>query len=516
MKNKKIGIIIAIIAIISFLLSYIITYAANTETIYVNLTKTDLNGIGYGIGNPTNSGAGNYIWNLQLYNSNDVSDISTQQRNLYCIKANYGDTWNANNSDIVAYNLSYDLQEEREKILTLLGNDVASHDVIKQLLDPTNGYYRELLWILDNAYIEGQTDRDAFIRDVMGIKYDEEYKVYYYQDENTYEEYDYLITDSDIKAVQKAAIWYFTNHEETDFNKLDSTDWLTITTDGNTYTQLSDLTRPNTSEGTDRNSQAERYYKYLINSATQNADKYTAENNYKISGSAQVNTSGLAEEDGKYVLSSKRVNSNDIIGPIVINKNGDSAYTINITVTNENGETINYTFTDAEGNSLGNVTIKDLVGRTEGFYISVPTNTVEAVNVQIDITEEVTEKKLWLSGTETADSITLNNEQPIVEINRTQKTTPVKLIARPGEFDLALRKYITEVNGVKLTDLNLTQRVPNISEDTLQTGTTATYKHKKDPVVILEDDVVTYSITIYNEGNKAGYASQIIDQLPTG
>ena len=516
MKNKKIGIIIAIIAIISFLLSYIITYAANTETIYVNLTKTDLNGIGYGIGDPTNSGAGNYIWNLQLYNSNDVSDISTQQRNLYCIKANYGDTWNANNSDIVAYNLSYDLQEEREKILTLLGNDVASHDVIKQLLDPTNGYYRELLWILDNAYIEGQTDRDAFIRDVMGIQYDEEYKVYYYQDENTYEEYDYLITDSDIKAVQKAAIWYFTNHEETDFNKLDSTDWLTITTDGNTYTQLSDLTRPNTSEGTDRNSQAERYYKYLINSATQNADKYTAENNYKISGSAQVNTSGLAEEDGKYVLSSKRVNSNDIIGPIVINKNGDSAYTINITVTNENGETINYTFTDAEGNSLGNVTIKDLVGRTEGFYISVPTNTVEAVNVQIDITEEVTEKKLWLSGTETADSITLNNEQPIVEINRTQKTTPVKLIARPGEFDLALRKYITEVNGVKLTDLNLTQRVPNISEDTLQTGTTATYKHKKDPVVILEDDVVTYSITIYNEGNKAGYASQIIDQLPTG
>ena len=107
MKNKKIGIIIAIIAIISFLLSYIITYAANTETIYVNLTKTDLNGIGYGIGDPTNSGAGNYIWNLQLYNSNDVSDISTQQRNLYCIKANYGDTWNANNSDIVAYNLSY-------------------------------------------------------------------------------------------------------------------------------------------------------------------------------------------------------------------------------------------------------------------------------------------------------------------------------------------------------------------------------------------------------------------------
>ncbi len=517
MKSKKIGVIIAIVAIIGFLLSYIISYAASTETIYVNLTKTDLNGIGYGIGNPTNAGTGNYIWHLQTYNSNDVSDINTQQRNLYCIKANYGDTWNANNSDIVSYNLSYDLQEEREKLLTLLGNDVESHDILKQLLDPTNGYYRELLWILDNAYIEGQTDRDTFIRDVMKIQYDEEYDVYYYEDGDSYEEYHYLITDADIKAVQKAAIWYYTNHEDSNFDQLDKSDWLTITTDGNKYTQLSDLTRPGTSEGEDRNKQAERYYKYLVNEASKNADKYTAENNYKLSGSAEVNTSGLTQdEDGKYVISSKRVNSNDIIGPIVIDKNGDAPYTINIAVTNESGQPIDYTFVDSNGDSLGDVTIKDLVGRPEGFYISVPVNTVNEVNVQIDITEEVTEKKLWLTGTETADSITLNNEQPIVEINRTQKTTPVKLIGRPGEFDLALRKYITEINGVKLSDLSLVQRLPNISEDTLQTGTTATYRHKKDPVVIVEDDVITYSITIYNEGNKAGYASQIVDQLPTG
>ena len=71
MKTKKIGIIILItIAIVAFLLGHIISYA-NDETIYVNLTATDLNGIGYGIGNPKNAGEGNYLWYLRTYNSNN-------------------------------------------------------------------------------------------------------------------------------------------------------------------------------------------------------------------------------------------------------------------------------------------------------------------------------------------------------------------------------------------------------------------------------------------------------------
>ena len=84
------------------------------------------------------------------------------------------------------------------------------------------------------------------------------------------------------------------------------------------------------------------------------------------------------------------------------------------------------------------------------------------------------------------------------------------------DFDLALRKYIIKINNNELTTLGLSTRVPNISLATLETGTTATYKHRKDPIEVQEDDIVTYAITIYNEGEKAGYASQIIDQLPTG
>ena len=53
MKNKKVCLGVIVIAIIAFLLSYIISYANTGETINVNLTKLDTKGIGYAIGNPT-------------------------------------------------------------------------------------------------------------------------------------------------------------------------------------------------------------------------------------------------------------------------------------------------------------------------------------------------------------------------------------------------------------------------------------------------------------------------------
>ena len=90
--------------------------------------------------------------------------------------------------------------------------------------------------------------------------------------------------------------------------------------------------------------------------------------------------------------------------------------------------------------------------------------------------------------------------QPLVEVEK-----------NPEDFDLALRKYITEVNGTPVDT-----RTPNIDESTLENGTTATYKHRKDPVLVRLGDTITYNITIYNEGDLDGRATQIIDQLPTG
>lgn len=85
----------------------------------------------------------------------------------------------------------------------------------------------------------------------------------------------------------------------------------------------------------------------------------------------------------------------------------------------------------------------------------------------------------------------------------------------PGKtFDLALRKYITEINGTKLEDT----RVPDIDVTKLASGeaTTADYKHKKYPVEVKTGDVVTYRFTVYNEGDIEGYVYSITDYLPQG
>ena len=85
-------------------------------------------------------------------------------------------------------------------------------------------------------------------------------------------------------------------------------------------------------------------------------------------------------------------------------------------------------------------------------------------------------------------------------------------------FDLALRKFITGVNSAEVTN-----RVPQV--DTSKFGTTdengnevttCTYNHTKEPVRVEHNDIVTYTIRIYNEGTEAGYASVVKDDLPEG
>ena len=96
-----------------------------------------------------------------------------------------------------------------------------------------------------------------------------------------------------------------------------------------------------------------------------------------------------------------------------------------------------------------------------------------------------------------------NQAQPLMEVKKSA-----------GKFDLALRKYITKINGTEVTN----SRVPSIDIAKLKAGTetTATYKHRKDPEMVETGATVTYKLTVYNEGEVAGRATKIVDQLPTG
>ena len=80
--------------------------------------------------------------------------------------------------------------------------------------------------------------------------------------------------------------------------------------------------------------------------------------------------------------------------------------------------------------------------------------------------------------------------------------------------DLALRKYITEVNSEAIE----TSRVPQVDVTNLvnETSTEATYTHPKDPVEVQENDIVTYTLRVYNEGTKSLNASKVKDDIPEG
>ena len=99
-----------------------------------------------------------------------------------------------------------------------------------------------------------------------------------------------------------------------------------------------------------------------------------------------------------------------------------------------------------------------------------------------------------------------------------------KIVIKGKKFDLSLRKFITSIkrNG---QEVELEDRTPKIDTTTLINGTferngetenTATYEHSKEPVVVKKGDIVTFTIRVYNEGQRDGYAEQITENIPEG
>ena len=77
----------------------------------------------------------------------------------------------------------------------------------------------------------------------------------------------------------------------------------------------------------------------------------------------------------------------------------------------------------------------------------------------------------------------------------------------PQEFDLALQKFITDVDGKTITD-----RQPTLTMD----GENINYTHTTEPYIVVNGNKVTYTIRLYNEGDIAGFPSVVKDDLPEG
>ncbi len=523
--KKIIASLVAIMIFIVFLLSQNIAYATILpagQEVYMGITELMTNdnpNIGYAINTP-GSGNGAKIWNIVKYAS-ATSDGFTDA-NIYCVKAGIGFTQTDNGTIKRApYNVNYDMKTERDSIK-------AQNDILKSLVEAnineadgsTYNRYDALLAVLDMLYLPGESTADekkALLDEVLN---------YAKQPDSGYTDYvelmeNYPLTDDDINAIQQAVIWYFTNYykvdtnaekytetteHDTKYDKREDKGWLNYTLDGTTYKPYSNY-KPNGLQeqydaGQARTYQAEVLYNYIIRQAKANANKYT---------NITTTTSGAPARVDTTTLQSETSGSNYIIGPIHITQLNSTPYTIDFKVKNNGTEVTNYQLLDSSKKPVSSeTTVKNLVGND--FYISVPSTQVSKLTVSININYGDRTMKLWASTTN-------NQEQPLAEVNKTNKSIPTELtLIKEESFDLKLIKRITEVNNKAVPE-----RIQSIDASKLNTldadgklVTTADYKLNKEPVSVKKGDIVTYTFRIYNEGTIDGYAQEITEDIPEG
>ena len=131
------------------------------------------------------------------------------------------------------------------------------------------------------------------------------------------------------------------------------------------------------------------------------------------------------------------------------------------------------------------------------FKVDVPDATDEIIINKAQITDDKDE-----DGKDVTDKDSTPNKW--IDGEDDQDIEKIKLTY----FDLALRKFITKVNDTEVTD-----RVPVFKVD--EQGKYV-YEHTKEPVLVANQNVVEYTIRVYNEGTVNGYAKEIKDDIPDG
>ena len=279
MKTRgKIIFALILIGIVYFIFGIKPVEAATMSTKYFGINEIrTLSGedFGYAIGDPKGSGA--KIWNILKYSSSISNDPT--EVDVYCVKAGVGFS---NTHRLASYNLSFDMYKDRTAI-------AAQNDTLNGLVN--GGHYNELLALANLIYLP-ETESEEEL-----ISYLERAGIYADMYEGN------LLTVDEVKAVQQAAMWYFTNYGDSTYDKTGDniTGWFYYTTDSENYTALSAYNPTSVavsnSVGSKRMEQAEILYKYLINTAKANAGNYAdTSKNYKTKLTLYSSTGNNGEQ----------------------------------------------------------------------------------------------------------------------------------------------------------------------------------------------------------------------------
>ena len=446
-----------------------VSYGATTQTpIYLGLSELrtiSTPNFGYSIGDPNSSaesGTAVKLWNIVKYSTATSNDPT--EGNIYCLKAGVGFTDTTQNA---TYNIFYDMKTEKEQIK-------AQNDVLAELVEGTQielddgstvDRYNAVLALLDMLYYYGESNEGD--------------KTELLNSAGIYEEdWDDILTEDEIKAIQQAAIWYFTNYGEENgkYDKTGNTGWLYYMEEGGTYKNLADYNPTNVSAnnsiGIQRQEQAEMLYNYLIKTAKNNAKNYTDTSEPP----AQVDTTAL-----DYTVDG----SNYIIGPIHITQNNDIPYEINFQVQQLGIDITDYQILNADKEQVSSqTTVKDLVG--EDFYISIPIGEyIQMVpNGKGDIDG---------NGTIDEDDLTLGLNHVSKKSELTEEQQKRADVNEDGTIDLKdlmlLVKYLQNGEEVVIKiDINYSK--------TNLTLWTSTNNNGEQPVVIPEKETISVPVSL--------------------
>ena len=433
------------------------------------------------------------VWKVIVY-ENDGTTMNFDNT-IYCLKAEKGFYTATPNSFKQTYDKMVDFADKASLVPAIFEND---------------DYYYAATWILDHAYIpyyakSGDSVEVQSQKTEQAAQDREDLLNAAGMSDSLKQE----LTDDDIDVVQQMALWYFTNtkaEENSDIYHVDfagepSFQEIAIAEKGvGSYTTMSDVNET-------RADAMEKLYQYMVKTAksTENIEYYKTHNG-KVEEPITLDSTlnPTVELDG----------SNYIVGPYKINKNNDLPFELNAKFTDQNGTDLNgkYTLLNSSKQAVAQgTTIKDLVGQS--FYISIPSSNIDDITkIKFSYTGSYrTSSKGFWTTTQNPDTV-----QPLVAVEKQE--TPLSGEKEVGvakrEFDLALRKFISEVNGKEIN------REPTVDVSNLNKMvdgakiTTATYNHNKKPVAVKPGDIVTYTIRVYNEGELDGYVGEITDYLP--
>ena len=453
------------------------------------------------------------IWRLYETSSSSNNPKNGEQT-IFCLHrgVGLGSDFGSATPERIEYDSYFDFKSENmlEELQKALPN-LTEHD------------YKRLVWIFDHAYVapkdsseeeEAHAYKKVLLENagiVNGILTEAGTNVVIGSGSDVY----YIDTtdeelDDIIDVVQQMAVWNivgdYANDTSLEIHRAEqgSLTYRDFTEDTSFLERIGDVYGAR-QFGENLNAEVDKLYNYFITESERQADNYDVNTNSQrvtfASTNAEINQSG----------------SNYVIGPFKLEKETNLEFTLELVVTNNGNSLTNYTLLDSNRQPVvAGTTIKDLVGQE--FYLSVPDTTqLGRVELTVNGTYYGTDIEYWtVSGNE-------DLEQPIVILekgtNDFTDSTEVEKVEEPDTyFDLALRKYITNINGTDVANNGRFLREPNIDTTPLTDNdnetTTAEYRHIKAPISVKVGDEVIYTIRVYNEGTIDGYVKEITDHLP--